>query len=62
MQNIVYNIDYVWICPDCEPTKYFYQSLFNASVSIAPFIWKPDNLTINPFIQNSPPKTTEKQL
>tara|TARA_B000000475_G_scaffold166871_1_gene134317 strand:- start:1475 stop:2491 length:1017 start_codon:yes stop_codon:yes gene_type:complete len=60
--SIVYNIDYVWICPDCEPTKYFYQSLFNASVSIAPFIWKPDNLTINPFIQKDYDKCHKKDI
>lgn len=46
-----HNIDEVWICPDYESTKYYYQSVYNASVSIAPFIWKPDNLTISPFTQ-----------
>ena len=37
--------------PDYESTKYYYQSVYSASVSIAPFIWKPDNLTIHPFTQ-----------
>ena len=60
--SMSYNIDYIWICPDHEPTKYFYQSLFNAHVSIAPFIWKPDNLTINPLTQKDYDKCHKKDI
>ena len=57
-----YNIDYMWISPQFESTKYFYQSLFNATVSIAPFIWKPDNLTTNPFTQKDYDKCHKKDI
>ena len=45
-----YNIDEVWISHHFEPTKYYYQALYNgAEVNICPFIWKPDNLMLSPF-------------
>tara|TARA_R110001592_G_scaffold3422_4_gene19278 strand:- start:7245 stop:8282 length:1038 start_codon:yes stop_codon:yes gene_type:complete len=57
-QNLVccspqaYNIDEVWILPHFESTKYYYQALYNVKVKILPFIWKPDNLKMNPFTFN----------
>jgi len=62
LPSIAHNIDYMWISPQFESTKYFYQSLFNSSVSIAPFIWKPDNLTINPFTQKDYDKCNKKDI
>ena len=45
-------VDQVWICPDYYSTRFYYQSLYDASVKVAPFIWKPDNLeNKQPFTQ-----------
>ena len=45
-----YNIDEVWISPHFESTKYYYESIYNATVKIIPYIWQPENIYIKPFI------------
>lgn len=45
-----FNIDEVWISPHFEPTKHYYEAMYNnAKVKLAPFIWKPCNLCMKPF-------------
>lgn len=67
-QNDIYpspkahNIDEVFISPHFESTKYYYQSLYNAKVSIIPYIWKPDNIILKPYSQIDYDKCKEKNI
>ena len=57
-----YNIDQVFISPHFDTTKYYYQSLYNAKVSIAPFIWKPDNILLKSYSQLDYDNCKEKNI
>ena len=61
-QLLLSGLDCMWISPHFESTKYFYQSICDTSVSIAPFIWKPEMITINPFTQKDYDKCHKKDI